>query len=106
MLEKLGCEVDVTSDGQAAVEAGLLTSYDAIFLDCHMPVLDGISAAVAIRAERSASSNAPIIAVTAEVFQETRALCLAAGMDDFLEKPLRLNDLRAAVERWVAAPAS
>lgn len=99
MLEQLGFHVDVVSDGAAAVRAAARTAYDAIFMDCQIPVLDGYRAAAAIRSHRGPSWRAPIIAVTASGAESNRQRCLDAGMDDFLTKPLSLKTLAAALAR-------
>jgi CheY-like chemotaxis protein len=71
-----------------------------------MPVMDGLAAARAIRAEeRARGGHVPIAAMTANAFAEDRDACLAAGMDDYLAKPVKLKDLHAMIERWSPHPA-
>ncbi|MDQ8036785.1 MAG: ATP-binding protein [Pedobacter sp.] len=101
-LKRLGYHVDIVGNGREAVEAVRHRPYDLIFLDCHMPVMDGFEACRAIRANEAAGQKIPIIAMTASALKGDREKCLEAGMDDYLPKPVRLNDLRAALERWVA----
>ena len=103
LLEKLGHEVDLVEDGAQAVDRYQTRAYDAIFLDCHMPVEDGFSAARRIRAHEATreGSRIPLIALTALAFEEDKARCLEAGMDAHLVKPVRLEDLESALERWV-----
>lgn len=100
MLRRLGCEVVVAGDGQAAVEAALERSFDLLFMDCDMPVLDGFEAARAIRAGEAPGHHLPIIAMTAAAFEGDRERCMEAGMDDYLPKPVRLGDLADCIARW------
>jgi two-component system sensor histidine kinase/response regulator len=99
MLKQLGFDVDVVSDGAAAVRAATRTAYHAIFMDCQIPVLDGYRAAAAIRLHSGPTWRAPIIAVTASGAESNRQRCLDAGMDDFLTKPLSMKTLAAALAR-------
>jgi signal transduction histidine kinase/CheY-like chemotaxis protein len=103
-LERLGCRVDVASNGAEAVALVEQQAYQLIFMDCHMPEMDGYEATAAIRL-RFDRETLPIVALTASAMQEDRVRCLDAGMDDFLAKPFSAGDLRAMVERW-AAPAA
>jgi len=99
MLRRLGCEVTLAQNGQQALDAAGQQSFDLIFMDCDMPVLDGYDATRAIRAEQVAE-RVPIIALTASAFDGERARCLDAGMDDFLAKPVRLSDFDACIRTW------
>ncbi len=101
-LKRLGYGVDIVANGRDAVAAVRQRSYDLLFLDCNMPVMDGFEACRAIRASEAPGQHMPIIAMTASALKGDREKCLAAGMDDYLPKPVRLNDLRAALERWVS----
>ena len=102
MLESLDCEVDVAEDGAVAVECARERQYDLIFMDCHMPTMDGFAATSAIRAhEVPLERRTPIIALSAGVTSEERAQCLACGMDDFVAKPIILPDLRRTLEGWL-----
>jgi len=99
-FDELGIPVEFVADGLAAVEAVRHERYAMVFMDCQMPNMDGLSATRAIRAEEAKTDrHVPIVAMTANAFAEDRAACLAAGMDDYLAKPVRLADLRAAIER-------
>ncbi len=99
MLEKLGVRVSMVGDGYAAVEAAKKHTYDLIFMDCHLPGIDGFEATRQIRAfDRS---NMPIVAMTAAAFSEDRTRCMAAGMNDFIAKPVRLAELEKALSRWL-----
>ena len=104
LLHKMDCRVDVAANGREAVRMAAETKYDLVLMDCHMPEMDGYDAARLIR-EREENDPAltgrlPIVALTASVLPEDQARCFAAGMDDFLGKPLKLSELRGAVEKW------
>ncbi|HLW94307.1 MAG TPA: ATP-binding protein [Solirubrobacteraceae bacterium] len=99
MLERCGCTAQVVSDGLAAVEAWRTGRYDLVLMDCQMPHLDGYEATAQIRRLEGANRT-PIIAMTAHALAGDRQRCLDAGMDDYLSKPLRHADLRAAITRW------
>ena len=112
MLRALGCEADLASDGRAGVEAAFSGHYDIVLMDCQMPVMDGFEAATTIRAreaELNAESRAsgqpprrvPIVALTANAMQGDRERCIAAGMDDYLAKPFKKEQLRAILEPWL-----
>jgi two-component system sensor histidine kinase/response regulator len=101
MVTKLGYRVQVVSDGAQAVAAMEGTSYDAILMDCHMPVMDGFDATEAIRGMSGTTSRVPIIAMTAGAQDEDRRRCLDAGMDDFLSKPVDMTALKETLEQWV-----
>ena len=105
-IRKLGCQADLVATGQEVLEALKLVPYDLILMDCQMPEMDGYEATQAIREqERSLEHSctwAPpvyIIALTAHAMQGDREKCLAAGMDDYLSKPMRVAELHAALER-------
>jgi CheY-like chemotaxis protein len=107
MLQKMGVDVAIAENGQEALEATRGASFDLILMDCQMPVMDGFEATVAIRSlEQEQGGHTPIVALTASVLPTDKARCLEAGMDDFLTKPLSVPDLRAAVSRWLGAPAA
>lgn len=101
MLERLGFAVDVTSDGGAALarlQAG--ERYDAVLMDCQMPGVDGYEATAAIRRSSAAYRDLPIIALTAGALETDRQRCLAAGMSDYVSKPVQVEELAAVLERW------
>ena len=100
MLEKLGCTVDIAEDGQVALETLEQGSYDLIFMDCQMPRLDGYETTRSIRASES-DHRIPIVAMTANAMAGDREKCLAAGMDDYLSKPIHREALIRVLERWL-----
>ncbi|NLU49030.1 MAG: response regulator [Syntrophomonadaceae bacterium] len=101
-LGKFGYRVDVATNGREAVEAALGGDYALILMDCHMPVMDGFTATRAIRdGERGRGRRVPIIAMTARAMEGDRELCQEAGMDDYLSKPVELQEMLAVLERWL-----
>jgi signal transduction histidine kinase/DNA-binding response OmpR family regulator len=103
MLEKSGHRVDLAANGREAVEALARASYDLVLMDCQMPEMDGLAASRAIRAEEAGTGrHVPIVALTATATAGDREQCLAAGMDDYLVKPITSTALRAALSRWSA----
>jgi signal transduction histidine kinase/ActR/RegA family two-component response regulator len=102
-LQKLGYAAKIVTNGRDAVDEALRCHYNVILMDCQMPELDGFEATRLIRtAEVVAHSHTPIIAMTANAMQGDREACLAAGMDDYLSKPLRIHELQVMLERWHA----
>jgi signal transduction histidine kinase/CheY-like chemotaxis protein/HPt (histidine-containing phosphotransfer) domain-containing protein len=99
LLERMGYGADVAGNGVETLEALRRQPYDLVLMDIQMPVMDGLEATRRIRAELPAGRQPRIIALTANVLREQREACLAAGMDDFLQKPVVFADLRAALSR-------
>jgi two-component system, sensor histidine kinase and response regulator len=105
VLESLGYRFDIANNGVEAVNAFQICSYDAVLMDCQMPEMDGYEATGAIRKledVNEADHRTPIIAMTAAAMEGDREACLAAGMDDFITKPVRLEIVSAVLQRWVA----
>ena len=107
MLEKLGYRADTAANGKEAVKALEAAPYDLVLMDCHMPEMDGFEATKLIRDPQSAIRNhkVPIIAMTANAMKGDREKCLEAGMDDYVAKPVKSENLAAAIERCLNAAA-
>lgn len=106
MLEKLGCRVDVAANGLEAIDALSRLPYDLVFIDCQMPVMNGFNATHIIRKrEAHGGRRVPIIAMTAHAIQGDRERCLEAGMDDYVKKPVRSEDLSAVLQKWAPSLA-
>ncbi|MCC2638877.1 MAG: sensor signal transduction histidine kinase [Moraxellaceae bacterium] len=101
MLKRLGCRADVVGNGEEAVQALQQLPYDLVLMDCEMPVLDGFEATRRLRRQETPGRRVPVIAMTASALKGDREKCLAAGMDDFLPKPVRLDDLRQKLGAWL-----
>ena len=107
LLARLGFDPEVVSDGLQAVDAIARNRYDAVLMDCNMPVMDGYEATAAVRRQEGAGPHVPIVAMTASALVGDRERCLAAGMDDYVSKPVKLGDLDRVLSRWLpAVPAS
>ena len=103
MLQKLGCVVELAENGQQALEKLERASYDIVLMDMQMPVMDGLTATRLLRQrEQQTGHHQVVIALTANAMQTDRELCLEAGMDDYLSKPLTLDALQVMLLRWVA----
>jgi len=103
MLERFGVKCTIAADGPAALAALSHAAWQLIFMDCQLPGIDGYEATRRIRTVL-AGRPLPIIALTANARPEDREACHAAGMDDFLTKPVRVESLRACLSRWLRAP--
>jgi two-component system sensor histidine kinase/response regulator len=104
ILGQLGYTVTLADDGRAALRAILEKPFEAVLMDCQMPVMDGYEAASEIRRIEGNQRRTPIIAMTAGAVDGDRERCLAAGMDDYVSKPVDTDQLRETLERWVGAP--
>jgi signal transduction histidine kinase/ActR/RegA family two-component response regulator len=105
MLEKVGCEVHAVENGQLAVEAVATKQYDIVFMDVQMPVMDGLQATREIRAREGHGRHTIIVAMTAGAMEGDRDRCLAAGMDDYLAKPITQDGVGSTVLRWTKTSA-
>jgi CheY-like chemotaxis protein len=100
LLKNLGCEVDVVANGQSAVDAVARDDYALVLMDCQMPLMDGYTASARIRDMERSGQHIPIIALTANNDTSDVDACRAAGMDDYLSKPIDVQRLRGLIERW------
>lgn len=101
MIKDLGHQVDVANNGVEALNALNARKYDLILMDCLMPEMDGFEATRHIRSSGQQGMRTPIIAMTANAFAQDREECLAAGMTDYLSKPVRQQELKAKLEQWL-----
>lgn len=105
-LQKLGYDITIVDGGVDAVAACRSMSFDAILMDVMMPDMDGYQATAEIRALEAANGgpHTPVIGLSARAMDGDREIALAAGFNDYLTKPLREDDLKDALERWIGAP--
>ena len=106
MLQLIGCRVDVVSCGRDAVKMVCQHQYDLVLMDCNMPDMDGFEATKEIRKLEGRKNHTKIVALTANAIKGFREKCLAAGMDDYLSKPIRTSKLQEIVARWAITPQS
>lgn len=99
-LQDFGCQITCVENGQLAIEAMAQGDYDLLLMDLHMPQVDGITAT---RAIRDSDQDTPIVALTADVLSSEREACLAAGMNDFVVKPLQPERLQQVLARFCRA---
>ncbi|MGA8922063.1 MAG: response regulator [Candidatus Dormiibacterota bacterium] len=103
MIQRLGYRADVAATGAEAVAMLRQADYDAVLMDCQMPEMDGYEATRRVRGNERRGRRTPIIAMTAAALPGDRERCLAAGMDDYISKPVKLHVVAAVLERWLAA---
>jgi CheY-like chemotaxis protein len=104
ILEKLDCRVDVAADGREALAMLELVPYDLVFMDCQMPEIDGYDATLELRRRQGSGVRIPVVAMTANALYGDRERCLAAGMDDYMSKPVTPARFEEMLERWAAEP--
>jgi two-component system, sensor histidine kinase and response regulator len=103
MLEKCGFQAEAVCDGRQAADAVLGGHYDVVLMDVHMPMMDGLAATAEIRGREGNGRHTPIVAMTARALAGDREECLSAGMDDYIAKPVQMEELRQAIQRWAGS---
>jgi signal transduction histidine kinase/CheY-like chemotaxis protein len=106
MLGKLGVRADLAANGREALDMVEVAPYDLIFMDCQMPEMDGYDATIELRLREGTRKHLAVVAMTADAMAGSRDRCLAAGMDDHITKPVKLDDLFDALMKWVPARSS
>jgi len=108
MLAKLGVQMMLASDGQEAVELVNSQDFDLVLMDCQMPGMDGFTATRRLREKerQQGKVRVPIIAMTANAMKGDREQCLAAGMDDYIAKPVKISLLKQVLQRWLEQPSA
>ena len=101
-LERCGCDAEAVGDGEQALAALALRPYDAVMMDCQMAGMDGYEATAELRRREAGGRHTPVIAMTALAMAGDIERCLAAGMDDYVAKPIRREELIATLQRWIA----
>ena len=100
VIEDMGHSVDIAEDGRIAVDKACQNTYDLIFMDCQMPVMDGITATKLIR-KTAPEMQVPIVAMTADAMEENKQLCLEAGMNDFISKPIAFSAVQDMINKYI-----
>jgi signal transduction histidine kinase/ActR/RegA family two-component response regulator len=106
MLARLGCHVEIAPDANEALALLDRNPYDLVFMDCGLPGMDGYQLTETIRKRENGTRRTPVVAMTAAALEGDREKCLAAGMDDYLTKPLDLQALNQALSRWACSPSA
>jgi len=102
ILQSFGCRVEVAANGREALTSIDALPFDVVFMDCEMPEMDGYEATAEIRRRDDDKRELPIIALTAKATKGDRERCLESGMDDYMSKPVRSEDIQAVLERWAS----
>jgi CheY-like chemotaxis protein len=102
LVERLGYHADVAGNGADALGMIERMEYDAVLMDCQMPEMDGYEATKLIRKSETSRRHLPIVAMTADALSGDRERCLAAGMDDYISKPVKLHVVAAVLGRWLS----
>lgn len=101
LLNSIGYDADVAENGKVFLDMMAANTYDLVFMDCHMPVLDGYSATKQYRKSESQETHIPIIAVTANVISGDKEKCLNHGMDDYIQKPVDSEEFKKKTFFWI-----
>ncbi len=101
MIERMGHRVDAVANGREALEAIDLSPYDLVLMDCQMPEMDGYEATRLLRARETDGKHVIVVAMTANALRGDREECLSAGMDDYLAKPVRAEELEKLLDQWL-----
>jgi CheY-like chemotaxis protein len=101
LLEKLGYKAEVAANGQEVLSRLERETYDLILMDCQMPIIDGYAATQEIRRRQGDLQHTIIIAMTANAMKEDRDKCIAAGMDDYVSKPISKDRMQAVLQQWI-----
>jgi CheY-like chemotaxis protein len=104
ILKQIGCTADVVSNGLQAIEAVAAKNYDIVFMDMYMPEMDGLEATKKIVTSRFQCNRPKIIALTAESVSSDRDKCFEAGMDDYITKPVRIEEVLSILNTWAPVP--
>jgi CheY-like chemotaxis protein len=105
LLSRLGVRTDVANHGREAVERMKAFAYDLVLMDCQMPVMNGYDATIEIRKGEASRARVPIVAMTADVIDGSRERAMEAGMDDFVAKPVDVQELTRALRTWLRKAA-
>ncbi len=101
LLKKFGYQTALAANGKIAIELTKKQKYSMILMDCQMPIMNGFDTSLAIRKTVGLNQNTPIVALTANLVAGVSQDCYDSGMDDILNKPVMMNDLKAIVEKWL-----
>ncbi len=104
-LESMNVDVTVAENGQEGVDAFMAAEFDIVLMDCQMPIMDGYEATGRIRTFEGGGGHTPVVALTANALMGDREKCLTAGMDDYLTKPLKFDDLKRVIDQWTRGKA-